>query len=242
MRYPIIIMVGKAGSGKDTVAAYLANKTGAFRTAQADPLKRFAQDVLGATDEQLWGPSEARNAPIGPMAVTPVNDPVTPLLVDIPRTAYSWLVGCGLGTNMRERKLRNWYLDLYNRQQQGEVLTVRYVLQTLGTEFGRNIDPNIWSRLAIECCASAVVRDFPLAIITDGRFRNEVLNVVEKGGEAWLIEDPNAPASTATHASETEQNSIPRWWFSSIIKNDKTKGMDELYRTLDSLMWQYQRK
>ena len=49
---------GKAGSGKDTAAAYLIEKHGFVKLAFADPLKRFAKGVFGFTSEQLWGPSE----------------------------------------------------------------------------------------------------------------------------------------------------------------------------------------
>lgn len=59
----IIGLVGLAGSGKDTVADMLQRFHGFRKVAFADPLKRIARDVYDFTDEQLWGPSEYRNAP-----------------------------------------------------------------------------------------------------------------------------------------------------------------------------------
>lgn len=51
------------GSGKDTIAYYLVSKRGFVKMANADLLKRVAQSAFGFTDDQLWGPSELRNAP-----------------------------------------------------------------------------------------------------------------------------------------------------------------------------------
>lgn len=59
----IIGITGKAGSGKDTVADLLVRDHGFVKVALADPLKRICKEVFGFTDEQLWGPSEKRNAP-----------------------------------------------------------------------------------------------------------------------------------------------------------------------------------
>lgn len=45
MRYPNIALSGKAGSGKDTVAAYLVEEHGFTRLALADPLKEMAEII-----------------------------------------------------------------------------------------------------------------------------------------------------------------------------------------------------
>lgn len=55
--------LGNAGSGKSTVAKQLVNDHGFVEVSLADPLKRITQEVYDFSDEQLWGPSEARNAP-----------------------------------------------------------------------------------------------------------------------------------------------------------------------------------
>jgi len=59
----IIGLLGQAGSGKDTVADFLVRDHSFVKVALADPLKRICRDVFDFTDEQLWGPSEKRNAP-----------------------------------------------------------------------------------------------------------------------------------------------------------------------------------
>lgn len=59
----IIGISGLAGSGKDTVADFLVQQRDYVKVALADPLKRICQDVFDFSDDQLWGPSEKRNAP-----------------------------------------------------------------------------------------------------------------------------------------------------------------------------------
>lgn len=52
-----------AGAGKDEVAKRLMEKHKFTTIAWADPMKRFCQEVLGFSDEQLWGSSDARVLP-----------------------------------------------------------------------------------------------------------------------------------------------------------------------------------
>lgn len=56
-------ILGQAGSGKDTLADWLASNHKFVKVAIADPLKRHLKDIYLLDDEQLWGPSPARGAP-----------------------------------------------------------------------------------------------------------------------------------------------------------------------------------
>jgi dephospho-CoA kinase len=58
----IVGLSGHAGSGKDTVARFLREDHGARCIALADLLKVFCKEIFGFSEEQLWGPSEMRNA------------------------------------------------------------------------------------------------------------------------------------------------------------------------------------
>ena len=58
----VIGITGQANSGKDTVASYFVNNHNFVQVALADPLKRLGSKVFEFTEEQLWGPSEYRNA------------------------------------------------------------------------------------------------------------------------------------------------------------------------------------
>lgn len=59
----LIVLSGEAGAGKDSVAKVLVERHGWETFSLAAPIKRFAADMFGFTDDQLYGPSSARNAP-----------------------------------------------------------------------------------------------------------------------------------------------------------------------------------
>lgn len=59
----LIVLSGEAGAGKDSVADHLAETHGWIKFSLSAPMKRFCADMFGFTDEQLYGPSSARNAP-----------------------------------------------------------------------------------------------------------------------------------------------------------------------------------
>lgn len=59
----LILLSGTAGSGKDSTARLLIEHHGWVLHSLAGPMKRFAADMFGFTDEQLHGPSKFRNEP-----------------------------------------------------------------------------------------------------------------------------------------------------------------------------------
>lgn len=261
MSYPLVGLCGKAGVGKDTIAAMLA-EMGGVCIAQADPLKRFGHEILEFTEHQLWGPSEARNA---------VHEPVGAIEQDTSKgtrwTAFGnyfarleqrfdfayrpesagtsqWLRDVGMGKY--ESQLFSWYRNhIRNRTD----LTPRHALQTLGTEFARRLRPRVWVDYAHEI-ADALLSNDRLAynrltgldevktpvktkfvVITDIRFRNEVLPIKKIGGIVGNVTGPNIiqlEGSAGVHASETEQDGIPQEWFDAVIYNDKKLGMEKL--------------
>lgn len=62
MKHYMVGISGFSGSGKDTVANALIGGFDAVRIGCADPAKRHMADLYGFTEEQLFGPSEKRNA------------------------------------------------------------------------------------------------------------------------------------------------------------------------------------
>jgi len=243
MNFPLMILVGKAGVGKDTIAGFLA-KRGGICIAQADPLKRFAYQVLGMSEHQLWGPSEARNAP------DPRPRRRILLDADLESSRKRWLMDIGLvGSDGRVDPSAVDALDywertfLWSNEDLDKPLTPRHVLQTLGTEFGRSLNPSIWVDYAADTAVKLLetqraydrksgVTLIPhrneFVVITDGRFLNEVLSVKEIGGKAYKIVGANAelPDQGSQHASETQQNEIPDIWFDGIVFNDKKHGLE----------------
>lgn len=59
----IIGILGCAGAGKSTAAAYLNEKYGAKCYSLAGPLKAFTQSALMFTDEQMFGTQEQKEMP-----------------------------------------------------------------------------------------------------------------------------------------------------------------------------------
>jgi len=81
----------------------------------------------------------------------------------------------------------------------------RQMLQSLGTEWGREIvHPEIWIRIAMERAAQHMLVGRSVAI-TDVRFDNEAQAIVEAGGEVWRVVRGGhgcLAVDTASHQSE----------------------------------------
>ena len=200
----LIAIVGRAGSGKDTVADILVRNHGWAKIALADPLKRAAQDFFGFTNEQLWGPSAMRNAPD----------------MRFPREHTSTPAGhcdcCGA--------------DLYVHEDRPCYLTPRHALQQLGTEFGRRCYPDVWVDYALrvadrllngpehECNYYSAMQGVIFAgshsrpkgvCISDARFPNEVAAVRAKGGRIWkTVHGAGLAGPAGAHESESYIDSL----------------------------------
>lgn len=80
----------------------------------------------------------------------------------------------------------------------------RYAMQTLGTEWGRNlISENLWVRICETRC-----RQFDDVVISDVRFPNEVKMIQYQGGKIIRISRPNF-VNNDTHPSESLFLSLP---------------------------------
>lgn len=81
------------------------------------------------------------------------------------------------------------------------------------------LGPNTWIDHALHRARHALSCGAPLAIITDGRFANEVEVARQAGAKALRIVAPSdARAAAIAHASEVEQDSI---WTDATVYNDK---------------------
>lgn len=253
MSYPLFIIHGPAGSGKDTFASAMckAGRGVAVAVAQADLMKRVCQALFGFTNEQLWGPSENRN-----QTDSRVDDFFS--ILGIARSNSLGVVRKYFDRTphfleemlMEVSPLNNWFdlvQDIVTKDP--SKFTPRMILQTFGTEFGRAIDVNMWSDYAIDVAGELVsggysytpqdglIEDssnpgYNFAIITDGRFRNELLNVKNVSGEviridAYTNEAAVEKAGVVGHASEAELKTIPESWNDYIYLNRKS-GLDQL--------------
>lgn len=104
----------------------------------------------------------------------------------------------------------------------------RELAQTLGTEWGRGILPDLWVRMAE--ARMNVLRQAhrnspdPLrVVISDVRFLNEANWIRDMGGEIWRIDRPGL-APVRAHESERELRQI---WADQTLLNDG--GMEDLW-------------
>lgn len=82
----------------------------------------------------------------------------------------------------------------------------RRLLQTFGTEFRRNSDPDYWVKRTLE----QIVTDRPqIALISDMRFLNEFRMVKTAGGVTVRVERPGFVSGAEGHVSETELDDAP---------------------------------
>jgi hypothetical protein len=140
--------------------------------------------------------------------------------------ARSLFRGFGFGPDEVERMIGG---DL--KEQHIPVLgtTPRYIMQTLGTEWGRNtIRDNLWVDAALAQARSYMACNRHV-VFDDMRFPNELLAVVKAGGEVWKIVRPGAPSPATQHPSE---GLLDGYEFDHIIVNDGT--IDQLREQVDA--------
>ena len=128
----MIIVAGNAGVGKDTFASFLKDRYTAI--AQADLIKRLARSAFGIDPAYLWGPSHLRESEI------PLGFPHNGCVI-----AAEVLNEISLFGGFSPEAL----LALLNAETKDKPITVRRVLQIMGTEWGRAVDQDIWSRFAM---------------------------------------------------------------------------------------------
>jgi len=150
-------------------------------------------------------------------------------------------------------RLQKWFMACRDQVDENGALTPRFALQTLGTEWGRSISLNMWNDLAIQACKKLLAgrflytrvsglidsahQGFDYALITDGRFRNEIINTRCINGVAFNVWRPKKAALTAGvkgHQSEVELSGIPRHFFTEILENTGT--LEDLFDLVDDNM------
>lgn len=92
-------------------------------------------------------------------------------------------------------------LDYQKDQHVPGLATPRYMLQTLGTDWGRKmISPQIWIQLVKQHIEYLEKQGVPGIVISDCRFNNEAAFILGAGGEIWEVFRDVSPVST--HESE----------------------------------------
>lgn len=232
---PLFGLAGNMGAGKSSVAKILREQFGFLEVSQAAPMKELAAEVFGFDVDVLWGPTTERNKlRKGGIWEAPAFWDETLLMLAFRKA--------GILTDAESHEKR--VIDIFNagwenieefyRKNGG--LTARHVLQIIGTEIGRTVRTTIWTdkavnycfeHLALNCPAEGV-EALPGAVISDVRFRSELLALKRNGAFVVKIVDPAAgPPPENEHISESELRGIPDFWFDSILENPK-KGVDRL--------------
>jgi hypothetical protein len=221
----IIGICGKASSGKDLSAEYLVNNYGYQQLSLAEPIKDLCEDLFGFTEQQLWGSSSKRNQDI------PVN------WNNVQRNIYkygpNWLAN--LGHKNKIHDLYAWKYDL--ERDNPESISARVALQTLGTEFGRNIlGENIWINNLLDRSKVCLLKASCQGIVaSDVRFHNEMEILHNNNGKIIrLLRNQHIHTGIPGHQSEIEQDTIPDEMFSCILNNNSS--VEDLYYNLDLFM------
>jgi len=157
----LVGIVGRAGSGKDTVAGFLRD-LGWASLAFADPLKAFVRDAWNLPDAVLWGPSELRELPIlrcgcgwvGVEGMPGITDEYCCATWARERLVLSTCSSCGSQVPPEDIAVGDPEaptLCACGAQEPCHLvpLTPRLALQRLGTEWGRALDPDVWVRRGV---------------------------------------------------------------------------------------------
>lgn len=204
----IIGISGLAGSGKDTVADYLLTNSGFVKVSLADPIKRYAMDVWEFTDDQLWGPSQCRNAPDYRYEVAP----------DVFLTPRKVLQHVGT------EGARHFDPDVW----------IRYAIRTAKRLLE---DPDfIYTQRGGLEHSSAAGGETKAVVIPDVRFINEIQHIRQSGGKMLRVVRPGSglEGAYATHQSEAEMAAIPNEEFDAVIHNIGT--LDALKKLVDTFV------
>lgn len=85
-------------------------------------------------------------------------------------------------------------------------VSYRHMAQTLGTEWGRNLHPDFWVRIAAayvaDCAKHTDTAGMPI-VVSDVRFANEAHWIKQQGGQLWRVDRPNLEP-VRHHQSEQE--------------------------------------
>jgi hypothetical protein len=248
-----IAVLGLSGAGKTTIGQMITDIIGdaACMISFAEPLKAFAGKVFGFTHDQLWGPTESRNAADVRFQGETRVETIKEVQRNYETHRDAWLddvLPPSVDRHLATANLDVWFVRTILR----EPLTPRYVLQTLGTDWGRKTHDRIWSLRGVKYANLVLENGYPydcpeistpcdVIVVSDLRFLNEAEDWTNAGGEIWLVERPGldegitGSAGIAKHASEEEQKSpAMKRFISQVIVNDGT--LDDLRNKISQLL------
>jgi hypothetical protein len=237
----IIGIHGAAGSGKDSFADWLVANKSYVKLAFADPMKEFVKLLFpAATKDMLWGPSYLRSLYID-TTPAPRMEEVCAYFVEhtvVAEKQKSAVV-----------KLVDWADTIIERK----TVSVREILQTLGTEWGRTVDEHLWVRYMFDKRIPEVhdpawfgwksewgwlpAKNNELGsscgvygvVIPDLRFMNEMENIRARGRLARLFKIRRARTPLALQggiAGHVSESGLPDNAFDAVL--DAREGVERL--------------
>lgn len=119
----------------------------------------------------------------------------------------------------------------------------RNFLQYIGTDWARNINPNVWVELLMKKISE--MKSDPLALkkentnmyVADVRFKNEVDALKSKGFICVLIINPNRKILENSQNSHISENDAFTCVWDEVIKNDST--IENFYKQIEVLVKKY---
>lgn len=115
----------------------------------------------------------------------------------------SFLTYCGVSAEMIERHIEGDLKEVPVECLNGR--TTRHAMQTLGTEWGRDlISASLWADTF-----KRRIAQFDRVVCTDMRFPNECAMIKDLGGMTVRIVNPNVQVPLDEHPSETQIDTLP---------------------------------
>ena len=164
----------------------------------ADPLKEFCINTLGLDHEQCYGSDDDKNSH--------THIPWSGIPLEV-RKKYAKIKKTG------EMKLPNGNISARN------------IMEIVGTDFMRQMDPNCWSRSTL----NKIEKDnYDLSIILDARFPNEVSMGMEIGAKSIRLLRNTGKSMTIP---EIALDNFPHGEYSLVYDNQK-KTMQDSHRDI----------
>ena len=228
----VLALAGNMGVGKDTIADELVRSHGYHRTAFARALKGLVADIFGYDHATLWGPSAQRNQP-DPRAA------FDGYWMDVEETIHESAEVCSTISRLlpeiafSDSQAALLKLVRDDLSMKYETLTPRYVLQRVGTEWGRALWPEVW----LHAVKTEIENHEPAGkwVITDCRFANEAKFVHEELGGRTVWVDASfrvTQYASNAHASEPSREALLPWAKDVVDNNGEISEVAERVRSL----------
>lgn len=206
----IVGFAGKKQSGKNTACNYiLALKLAELGVCKKSRLSEKGtvevSDIFGETlEDKEWFEFSNKNLNVSKLfedhlgnyiRIYGLADTLKDLCIDVLGLTYEQAYGTDKDKNSKT-SIKWSSVD----KKKKDYMTAREVLQYVGTDFFRNLDPNVW----INSLLRKIKKDKPeVALICDVRFKNEIIELQKEGAYILgLTRDPYSKGDQ--HASEKE--------------------------------------